>query len=112
MSAHSFSISENAVKRVSHLLSDEPAGSMLRIEVLGGGCSGFQYKFDFDAATPEPDETIITHEGQNIAVIDPVSLEMLSGGMLDYAERLGASAFEITNPNASAACGCGNSFAM
>lgn len=107
MSDGVFQVSEAAQARVAHLLVGEPAGARLRVSVLGGGCSGFQYHFDFDAAPPAPDDIQVGH-----VVIDPTSLELLNGGMLDYVESLGAAAFEIKNPNAKSSCGCGNSFSV
>lgn len=106
-----FTISEAAAKRISYLLQDEPDGAYLRIAVEGGGCSGFQYKFDFD--TRQPDEQDKRYNKNNATVvIDTISLEFIEGAMIDYTENLGASYFEIKNPQASASCGCGNSFAV
>lgn len=102
-----FSISPSASERIAHLLSDEPQGSRLRVSVLGGGCSGFQYRFDFDTARAADD--LVFNE---LVVIDEVSLGLLGGSMLDYTEELGGAAFEIKNPNAKSSCGCGNSFSI
>ena len=103
-----FGVSPAASARICYLLSDEPAGSYFRISVLGGGCSGFQYHFDLDAsALSEEDRRIDTN-----VVIDDVSLDLLKGSIIDYVELLGSAGFEIRNPNATAKCGCGNSFAM
>ena len=106
-----FSISDSAAARIAHLLADEPTGSRLRVSVLGGGCSGFQYHFEFDAKAPAPDDKNFEHDGAKV-VVDETSLEMLDGSMIDYVETLGAAAFEIKNPQATASCGCGNSFAI
>ena len=106
-----FSISPSAAQRISYLLDDEPDGSYLRITVEGGGCSGFQYKFDFDAQSLASDDKEFTH-GKARVIIDTLSLGFVEGSMIDYVENLGASYFEISNPNASASCGCGNSFAV
>ena len=106
-----FSISASANARIAHLLKGEPAGTRLRVAVDGGGCSGFQYKFDFDAAAPTAEDTLFgTAEAQ--VIVDEISLGFISGAMLDYVETLGASAFEIKNPNAKSSCGCGNSFSV
>ncbi len=105
-----FAISDSAAARIAHLLADEPAGTKLRVSVEGGGCSGFQYHFDF-AAGPQADDMVFgTPEAP--VLVDTTSLEFVKGAMLDYVATLGAAAFEIKNPNASASCGCGNSFSV
>lgn len=101
-----FTVSPTAQARITHLLGDEPVGSRLRVSVLGGGCSGFQYRFDFDPALAGDDRVF------GNVVIDETSLGLLGGSMLDYTEELGGAAFEIKNPNATASCGCGNSFSI
>lgn len=106
-----FDISSSAAHRIAHLLATEPPGSRLRVEVLGGGCSGFQYRFDFDASSPADDDVLYEKEGAQV-VVDPSSLELLKGSLLDYIEELGGAAFEIRNPNAKSSCGCGNSFSI
>ena len=110
MSTSVLHISDNAAKRIAHLLSDEPAGTRLRVSILGGGCSGFQYHFEFDDKK-ESEDHIFTQDGAEI-VVDETSLELLNESMVDYVETLGASAFEIKNPQAKASCGCGNSFSV
>lgn len=104
-------ISDSAAKRIAHLLDTEPEGSKLRVSILGGGCSGFQYHFDFDAESLSDDDKLFEKDGAKV-VIDDTSLEMLNDSTIDYVETLGASAFEIKNPQATASCGCGNSFAI
>ncbi len=106
-----FSISESATARIAHLLASEPAGTRLRVAVEGGGCSGFQYKFDFDPAGPGADDKIFG-SAQAPVIVDETSLQFVSGAMLDYVENLGAAAFEIKNPQAKSSCGCGNSFSV
>lgn len=108
---HLIHISESAATRIAHLLATEPAGSRLRVSVLGGGCSGFQYHFDFDSAAPT-DEDALFEEGAAKVIIDTTSLELLHDSTIDYVETIGAAAFEIKNPQATASCGCGNSFAI
>ena len=103
-------ISENAAKQISHLLQQEPENTFLRISVDGGGCNGFQYKFDFDRERSEEDK-IFSRNGAEI-VIDEMSLEFVGGSIVDYIETLGAAHFEIKNPNAASSCGCGNSFSV
>ena len=106
-----FSISDSAATRIAHLLADEPAGTKLRVSVEGGGCSGFQYHFDFVQAGPAADDLQFGPE-QAPVLVDTTSLEFVKGAMLDYVATLGAAAFEIKNPNASSSCGCGNSFSV
>lgn len=107
-----FSVSDNAVTRLSHLLAGEAEGTRLRVAVDGGGCSGFQYRFDFDTTPLTDEDVIIERAGGVQVVIDKISLDYLKGSQLDYVESLGAAAFEIKNPNATSSCGCGNSFAV
>jgi iron-sulfur cluster insertion protein len=105
------SISDSAAKRIAYLLTTEPEGSRLRVEVLGGGCSGFQYHFSFDQEALKDDDRLFEKDGAQV-VVDETSLGMLNGSMVDYVETLGAAAFEIKNPHATSSCGCGNSFAV
>src|SRR4051812_28743620 len=106
-----FTISESASARVAHLLKGEPVGTRLRVAVDGGGCSGFQYKFDFEQAGPAADDKVFGTPDAPV-IIDEISLNFIAGAMLDYVETLGASSFEIKNPNAKSSCGCGNSFSV
>lgn len=106
-----FTISPEASARIAHLLATEPAGSRLRVAVEGGGCSGFQYKFDFEQAAPAADDQLFGDEISPV-VVDSTSLQFITGAMLDYVENLGAAAFEIKNPQAKSSCGCGNSFSV
>jgi len=82
----------------------------LRVYVTGGGCSGFQYGFSFDEIVDEED-TCVTKSGANL-VVDPLSLQYLSGSTIDYIEDLTGSKFIIKNPNATTTCGCGESFSI
>lgn len=106
-----FSLTDKAMARIAKLLAGEPAGTYFRISVLGGGCSGFQYKFDFDNTSSAATDTIIEKNGA-IVLLDDISLDLLKGSVLDYVETLGSAGFEIKNPNATARCGCGNSFSV
>lgn len=109
--SETFSVSERAAKRVATLMAKEKTpGMRLRISIEGGGCSGFQYHFDFDN-TVNDEDTVITQDGAEV-VIDDVSLQMLNGSELDYIEELGSAFFAIKNPNAASTCGCGNSFSV
>lgn len=109
--SENFDLSASAAQRIAHLLSDEPAGSRLRVSVLGGGCSGFQYRFEFDAAPPATDDVLVERDGAKV-VVDETSLGLLKGSILDYVADLSGAAFEIKNPNAKSSCGCGNSFSV
>jgi iron-sulfur cluster assembly accessory protein len=106
----SISVSERAVRRIGEILKGEPAGTMLRVSVEGGGCSGFQYKFDMEQAKAD-DDLVIAREGATV-LIDPVSQEYMAGSEIDFVEDLIGAAFKIKNPNATASCGCGTSFAL
>ncbi len=106
-----FRISANAAKRVAALKTAEGDDSlMLRITVSGGGCSGFQYGFDFDAQTND-DDLVFERDGIKV-VIDEVSIDFVTGGVVDFKEDLIGSYFVIENPNATASCGCGTSFSV
>ena len=83
---------------------------MLRVAVDGGGCSGFQYRFELVEAA-EPDDIRIEADGQ-AALIDPVSLPFLTGSEVDYVDELAGAQFVVRNPNAASSCGCGVSFSI
>lgn len=105
------SLSDNAAKRINYLTSkEEDRDKKLRISVIGGGCSGFQYKYEFINKI-EKDDTVIENSGA-IVVIDEVSAELIKGSELDYIETLGFEHFQIKNPQAASRCGCGNSFSI
>lgn len=106
-----FTLSESARKRIAHLLKDEPEGTVLRIAVMGGGCSGFQYQFEFEPYVATGTDTALLQDGAYV-VIDAASMEFLRGAELDYVESLGSASFEIKNPNSTSSCGCGNSFSI
>jgi iron-sulfur cluster assembly accessory protein len=78
--------------------------------VEGGGCSGFQYRFDVER-TGAPDDLVIERSGAKV-VIDPVSLRYLAGSQIDFVDELIGAAFQVNNPNATASCGCGTSFSL
>lgn len=108
---HRLEITENAAKRIAQLIAKEgKSGMKLRVAVDGGGCSGFQYKIDFDNQQKD-DDNIFEKNGVQV-LVDNMSLEYMGGATLDFVETLGAAHFEIKNPQASATCGCGNSFAV
>lgn len=104
-------VSDSAVKRIADLIRQEGGdGTMLRVTVSGGGCSGFQYGFSFDDSRKE-DDRLFQRDGVTV-VIDEMSLELLEGSEIDFVEDLAGSSFSIRNPNATASCGCGTSFAL
>lgn len=105
-----FRLSEAAAKRIAEILAAEPQAQALRVEVLAGGCSGFQYKFDLTDSR-NPDDLVITAGGATVFV-DPPSLDLLAGAELDYKDALMGAHFAVRNPNATAACGCGSSFSI
>ncbi len=104
------SVSDRAVRRIGEILKGEPAGTMLRVSVEGGGCSGFQYKFDMDREKAG-DDLVISRDGATV-LIDPVSVGYMAGSEIDFVDDLIGASFKIKNPNATAACGCGTSFAL
>ena len=103
-------ISASAAKRVAAILQKEPQGSVLRLAVNGGGCSGFSYAFEI-APGGAADDLVLTRDAATL-VIDPVSLDFLKGSEIDFVDDLIGQSFKVKNPNATAACGCGTSFSM
>jgi iron-sulfur cluster insertion protein len=100
-----------AAHKVRELMLEEGNPSLkLRVYIQGGGCSGFQYGFSFDEDAQEDDLAVET-DGVTL-VVDPVSLQYLTGAEVDYSESLHGSQFVIRNPNAKTTCGCGSSFAV
>jgi iron-sulfur cluster assembly accessory protein len=110
MSEASITVSERAARRIGEILKREPAGTMLRVSVEGGGCSGFQYKFDTERAQAA-DDLVIARDGATV-LIDPVSVQYMAGSEIDFVEDLIGAAFKVKNPKATASCGCGTSFAL
>jgi len=127
-----FAVSERAAARIAEIIAAEssaarglggaPGGGAsgdamsgdttpaLRVAVLAGGCSGFQYRFELDTAQQE-DDLVIERAGARV-LVDPVSLDLLAGGELDFTDELMGSHFAVRNPNAKSACGCGTSFSV
>lgn len=105
-----FGITDAAANQIRQLLKSQPEGAMLRIAVDGGGCSGFQYKFEFVTKSGESDSRF-ENDGA-VVLIDEISIGLLEGSQLDYVSKIGASEFVIKNPNAAMTCGCGNSFGI
>lgn len=103
--------SDSAASKVRELIDDEGNDSlMLRVFISGGGCSGFQYGFTFDENSSEGD-TIIERGGVKL-LVDPMSIQYLSGAEIDYSEGIEGAQFVIRNPNAKTTCGCGSSFSV
>ena len=103
-------VSDRAARRITEIVAGEPDKPLLRVSVEGGGCSGFQYKFDLVGAS-EADDLIIERGGARV-LIDRMSLEYLAGSEIDFVDDLIGSAFKVINPNATASCGCGTSFSV
>lgn len=110
MNAASVTVSDRAAKRISEIVAGETEKTMLRISVSGGGCSGFQYGFELDSR-PGPDDLVIEKSGATV-LIDSVSLMYMEGSEIDFVDDLIGAAFQVKNPNATAACGCGTSFSI
>ena len=103
-------LTQSAAKRVFAIAARQAKPAILRLSVEGGGCSGFQYKFDL-ADAPEVDDSVSETDGVKL-VVDPVSLDLIAGSTVDFVESLGGAAFKVDNPQAAAGCGCGSSFGI
>jgi iron-sulfur cluster assembly accessory protein len=103
-------VTERAAHRIGEILRREPTGTMLRVSVEGGGCSGFQYKFDMDSAQAA-DDLVIQRDGATV-LIDQTSVGYLAGSEIDFVDDLIGASFRINNPQATASCGCGTSFSI
>jgi iron-sulfur cluster assembly accessory protein len=103
-------ISERAARRIGQILKAEGGGAMLRISVEGGGCSGFQYKFNVERTRAE-DDLVLERDGA-VVVVDPASVPFLAGSEVDFVDDLIGASFRVANPNATASCGCGTSFSI
>ena len=103
-------VSERAARRIGEILKGEPAGTMLRVSVEGGGCSGFQYKFDMERAKAA-DDLVISRDSA-VVLIDPVSVNYMAGSEIDFVDDLIGASFKVKNPQAKASCGCGTSFTL
>ena len=106
----SITVSERAARRIGEILKGEPSGTMLRVSVEGGGCSGFQYKFDMEHSKAS-DDLVINRDGA-VILIDPVSVNYMAGSEIDFVDDLIGASFKVKNPQAKASCGCGTSFAL
>ena len=101
-------LSETAVKKIHQLTADKPE-SGLRVKVVGGGCSGLQYRMEIDSAKER--DKVIERDGARL-IVDKKSFLYLNGSELDYGEDLMAAGFRLVNPNAKRTCGCGESFVV
>lgn len=110
MTTHTVTLTERAAERIAEIVSGEPIPAMLRVSVEGGGCSGFQYRFDLVGEAAQ-DDVVIERKAAKV-LIDPVSLEYLSGSEIDFVDDIIGASFKIQNPNATSSCGCGTSFAL
>lgn len=110
MTQPAISLAPSAAARVAAIAAKQDRPPVLRLSVEGGGCSGFQYKFGLDAE-PQADDTVAETDGVRL-LVDPVSLDLVSGSVVEFVESLGGAAFRVTNPNAAAGCGCGASFSV
>jgi iron-sulfur cluster assembly accessory protein len=110
LTAGNVTLTERAARRIAEILQGEPAGTMLRVSVEGGGCSGFQYRFDMDREKAADD--LVIERSAATVLIDPVSLEYMGGSEIDFVDDLIGASFKVVNPNVKAACGCGTSFAL
>ncbi len=105
-----FALTDRAAARIAEIVAADGREAALRVAVLAGGCSGFQYSFELDG-TPQDDDLVIEAAGARV-LVDPVSLDLLAGSELDYTDELMGSHLAVRNPNAKSACGCGTSFSI
>ena len=102
-------VTERTFARLAEIAEDG-APKALRVAVLGGGCSGFQYEFQLEDEAAA-DDLVIEHDGQRV-LVDPESLPFLSGSVIDFKDELIGARFAVENPNATSTCGCGTSFSI
>ncbi|MBQ94429.1 MAG: iron-sulfur cluster assembly accessory protein [Actinobacteria bacterium] len=103
-------LTDAAAARIAAIAAKQAKPAILRLSVEGGGCSGFQYKFDL-AESPEGDDAVSENDGVKL-VVDAVSMDLVAGSTVDFVESLGGAAFKVENPQAAAGCGCGSSFGI
>ncbi len=104
-------LTDRAARKIGRVLSKQPQGTVLRIVVAGGGCSGFQYEYKLVQETATSDDLVLAKDAATV-LIDSLSLEFMGGAEIDYVDDLIGQSFQIKNPNAVAACGCGTSFSV
>lgn len=105
-----FRLTDRAAARIADIVAMQPGQAALRVEVLAGGCNGFQYRFNLDAS--KTDEDIVIEHNDALVFIDAASMDLLAGSELDYTEALMGAHFAVRNPNAASSCGCGTSFSV
>ncbi len=105
-----FQVTERAATRIAEIVASQGVPAVLRVAVLAGGCSGFQYRFDLEQQAQPED--LVVRQGQAEVLVDPASLDLLVGAQLDYVDELMGAHFTVRNPNATSACGCGTSFSV
>ncbi|MDR6627299.1 iron-sulfur cluster insertion protein ErpA [Caulobacter segnis] len=110
MTQTDLTLSENAARRIKAIAASEGRPLMLRVAVDGGGCSGFQYRFDL-VDSVEEDDLKVERDGA-AALVDVVSLALLKGSEIDFVDELAGAEFRVRNPNAKSSCGCGVSFSI
>jgi iron-sulfur cluster insertion protein len=103
-------LSPSAAARVAAIAARQAKPAILRLSVDGGGCAGFQYRFELADAVAEDDA--VANESGVTLVVDPISLDLVRGATVDFVESLGGAAFQVANPNAASGCGCGTSFSI
>lgn len=103
-------LTASAAARVAAIAAKQGKPAILRLSVEGGGCSGFQYRFGLADAV-DPEDLSVERDGVTL-VVDDVSIDLVRGSAVDFVSDLGGAAFKVTNPNATAGCGCGTSFSV
>jgi iron-sulfur cluster assembly accessory protein len=106
----SVTLAPSAAARIAAIAAKQNRPAVLRLAVEGGGCSGFQYKFEM-GDEPEADDLVSETDGVRL-LVDAMSLELIAGATVEYVESLGGAAFRVTNPQAASGCGCGASFSV
>ncbi|MNI19251.1 Iron-sulfur cluster insertion protein ErpA [compost metagenome] len=109
-SPEGITLAESGARRLARLAEAEGKTVLLRVAVDGGGCSGFQYRFELVDA-PEADDLVVRRDGQAV-VVDPVSVPFLKDSEIAFVDELAGAQFVIRNPNAASSCGCGVSFSI
>ena len=104
-------LTDRAAARIGRILAKQGPGTVLRIAVAGGGCSGFQYEYNIVKEQPAEDDLVLSKDGAMV-LIDSLSREFMGGAEIDYVDDLIGQSFQIKNPNAVASCGCGTSFSV
>lgn len=116
-----FSVSDAAAARIARVIATRTASApaegkappaALRVTVEAGGCNGFQYQFRLIDKTDIAPDDILLEKADALVVVDPVSLDLLAGAELDFADKLMGAHFTVNNPNAASSCGCGTSFSV